>query len=63
MEFSGSVTLNARYPIYYGFGNSPESVAVDANKLSARTSAAGTYNDTAISALQSEGFTVSITEA
>lgn len=47
LEFSGSVTLNARYPIYYGFGSSPESVAVDANKLSARTSAAGTYNDTA----------------
>lgn len=40
-------TLTSNYPIYYGFGNSPESVAVDANKLSARTSAAGTYNDTA----------------
>lgn len=47
LQFSGSVVLNARYPIYYGFGNSPESVAVEANKLSARTSAAGTYNATA----------------
>lgn len=47
LEFSGSVVLNARHPIYSGFGNSPEEVAVDANKLSARVSAAGTYNDTA----------------
>lgn len=47
LEFSGSVVLNARYPIYSGFGNSPEEVAVDANKLSARVSAAGTYNNTA----------------
>ena len=47
LEFSGSIVLNARFPIYYGFGNSPESVADETNKLSARTSAAGTYNDTA----------------
>lgn len=47
LEFSGSVVLNARYPIYSGFGSSPEEVVVDANRLSARTSAAGTYNDTA----------------
>lgn len=47
LEFSGSVVLNARYPIYSGFGNSPEEVAVQANILSARISAAGTYNNTA----------------
>lgn len=47
MSYNSIHTLNARYPIYYGFGSSPESVAVDANKLSARTSAAGTYNDMA----------------
>ena len=47
LEFSGSIVLNARYPIYYGFGSSPEEVAVDANKLSARVSASGTYNGTA----------------
>lgn len=47
LEFSGSVTLNARYPIYYGFGNSPEEVAIHENILSARVSAAATYNDAA----------------
>lgn len=47
LEFSDAVVLNARYPIYSGFGNSPEDVAVETNKLSARVSAAATYNDTA----------------
>ncbi len=47
LEFSGLVVLNARYPIYYGFGDSPEEVAIHENILSARVSAAATYNDTA----------------
>lgn len=39
--------LNARYPIYKGFGIEPEDIMTDANKLSARTSANGTYINTA----------------
>lgn len=41
--FPASCTVYARYPIYRGFGSSAEEVAVSANMLSARTSAAGTY--------------------
>ena len=33
-------------PIYAGFGTSAESVKTDSNKLSVRTSAAGTYTKT-----------------
>ena len=33
-------------PIYAGFGTSADSVKSEANKLSVRTSAAGTYNKT-----------------
>lgn len=40
----GTGTLYARYPIYAGFGTTPESIAIDDNKLSARVSAEGTYN-------------------
>lgn len=38
-----SATLYARHPIYCGFGSSVADVKNDAHKLSARTSAAGTY--------------------
>ena len=46
--FTGVVTLNARYPIYKGFGSVYTDVVKDANKLSARTSATGrNYSATA----------------
>lgn len=46
--FTGVVTLNARYPIYKGFGSVYTDVVKDANKLSARTSAIGrNYSATA----------------
>lgn len=46
--FTGVVTLSARYPIYKGFGSVYTDVVKDANKLSARTSAAGrNYSATA----------------
>lgn len=38
-----SATLYARHPIYCGFGSGVDDVRNDAHKLSARTSAAGTY--------------------
>lgn len=38
-----SAVLYARYPIYCGFGSNINDVKNDAHKLSARTSAAGTY--------------------
>lgn len=40
-------SLQMVLPIYVGFGNSATDVVVDANKLSVRTSAAGTYTKTA----------------
>jgi len=43
----GSVTVNARNPIYYGFGASYSDVAVAAHKLAATTTAARTYSGTA----------------
>lgn len=41
-----SVNISARYPIFAGFGVTADDVSVSANKLSARTSASGTYTGT-----------------
>lgn len=41
-----SKTIQMVLPIYAGFGTSAESVKTDSNKLSVRTSAAGTYTKT-----------------
>ena len=46
-EFKTSATLYARYPVYAGFGVSSVAVAVAKNKLTARTSAVGTYSGVA----------------
>ena len=55
-QFKGSGTLYARYPIYAGFGVSAAAVAVDANKKSARTSAAGTYSATLSNATGTQNY-------
>ena len=47
ITFTAKATVNARYPIFAGFANTPEEIAVDSNKLSARLSANGTYTGTA----------------
>ena len=47
MTFNTSVKVSARYPIYVGMGTSASAVAVDGNKLTARTSASGTYTKSA----------------
>lgn len=46
MTFTDEKSINARYPIYYGFGENAESVAIAANKYSATTSARNTYTKT-----------------
>ena len=43
LPFSSSVALQARHPIYYGFGVDAASVKANGQKLSPRTSAVGTY--------------------
>lgn len=43
ININGSVTLQARYPIFYGFGRTAADVAVSGARLSARTSAMGSY--------------------
>lgn len=45
-----STNLNARYPIYAGFGTTASTVAVTANRLTARINANGTYKYTSASA-------------
>lgn len=47
MAFTATAKISARYPIYCGMGASASAVAVDGNKLSARTSAAETFTKTA----------------
>lgn len=47
MTFNASVKVSARYPIYVGMGTSASAVAVSANRLTARTSASGTYTKSA----------------
>jgi hypothetical protein len=44
--FDSSITIQARNPIYYGFGANATSVAVDANRLAPTTSAVTTYTKT-----------------
>lgn len=46
LTLNDSASLNARYPIYYGFGSNASSVATNANRYSATTSAAHTYEKT-----------------
>jgi len=48
LTFKGKASINARYPIYYGFGVSASQVAVDVNKYPATTSASHTYERTSI---------------
>ena len=43
ITINNTATLNARYPIYYGFGANAAAVAIDANKYAATTTAAHTY--------------------
>ena len=47
MTLNASASFSARYPLYYGFGNTASEVAIDANKHAATTSAARTYTKTA----------------
>lgn len=47
MTFNASASFSARYPLYYGFGNTASEVAIEANKHAATTSAARTYTKTA----------------
>ena len=47
MTFNASVKVSARNPIYVGMGTSASAVAVSANRLTARTSASGTYTKSA----------------
>ena len=47
LTFVTTVSVNARYPMYYGMGTSAADVKANGTKLSARTSAAGTYTLTA----------------
>ena len=46
LTLNASASLNARYPIYYGFGSNASSVASNANRYSPTTSAAHTYEKT-----------------
>lgn len=46
LKLSAKASVQARYPIYVGTGTSAGDIAVDSNKLSARTSASGTYSKT-----------------
>lgn len=46
LKLSAKASVQARFPIYAGTGTSAEDIAVAGNKLSARTSAAGTYTKT-----------------
>ena len=43
INLNGSVNLQARYPIFYGFGRTSGDIAVSGSRLSARTSATGSY--------------------
>ncbi|MBQ2950825.1 MAG: hypothetical protein IJE12_07260 [Prevotella sp.] len=43
ININGSVNLQARYPIFYGFGRTAADIAVSGSRLSARTSATGSY--------------------
>lgn len=47
ITLNGSATLNARYPIYYGFGENAAAVATDANRYDPTTTAAHVYEKTA----------------
>lgn len=47
VTLTASAALNARNPVYCGFGTSASSVAIIGNRLSARTSAIGTHSKTA----------------
>ena len=47
ITLNASATLNARYPIYYGFGANAAAVAIDANKYAATTTAVHVYEKTA----------------
>ena len=47
MTLTASASVNARYPIYYGFGADVASVAISANRYPATTSALNTYTKTA----------------
>ena len=47
MALNAQASVNARYPIYYGFGADASAVAVAANKYVPTTSALHTYNKTA----------------
>lgn len=72
LPLAATATVYARYPVYCGMGTSYTAVATDSNKLSARTSALGTYTKTAtadgqsffllvpsdVSAPSSSGFTM-----
>lgn len=50
MTMTANASVNLRYPVYCGFGTSASAVAVSANMMSPRTSAAGTYSKTSTSA-------------
>lgn len=60
MTMSSSITLQARYPIYYGFSDTPENLyAGTKGTLSARTSAATTYPElTVASGLEGQHFII-----
>ena len=47
MTVYGNLTVQARYPIYYGFGANASAIAVSANMVSPTTTAARTYTKTA----------------
>jgi len=46
LEFPDSVDVQARYPIFYGFGSVPTDVAIAANRYAATLSAVHTYQRT-----------------
>ena len=46
MTFDNEVTMQARYPIYYGFGTAATGVAIAGNRFSPTTSAVQTYSRT-----------------
>lgn len=46
ITFDNFATIQARYPIYYGFGVTASSIATEDNKYPATTSAANTYTKT-----------------
>lgn len=47
ITINNTATLNARYPIYYGFGENASAVAISSNRYAATTTAAHTYEKTA----------------